>query len=144
MSVGNISYQGTALPFLAATFPAGTFDDEPVAQAEELITPGINGRRWRTLFLQFPAFQMTTTHEATEYATAALTKARAEKMVQKLVTLQVTIDGVAYSMRQVHVSAVIARLFPGPVYGAGTGSGEAHLDLTWQMELTDFEAAAGT
>jgi hypothetical protein len=143
MSVGSITYQGTSLPFLAARFPAGYFDDEPIAQAEELITPGIDGRRWRTLFKQFPSFQMTTTHDATEYATAALTKQRAERLVQKLVTLQVTIGTVSYSMRQVHVSGVAAQLFPGPLCGAGTGSGTAHVDITWQLELTDIDGAAG-
>ena len=139
MTVGTISAQGVSLPFLAARMPAGYFEDEPIAQAEELITPGINGRRWRTLFKQFPSFQMTTTHDATEYATAALTKQRAEGLVQKLVTLQVTIGTVSYTMRQVHVSGVLAQLFPGPLCGAGTASGTAHVDITWQLELTDFE-----
>ncbi len=140
MTIGTISAQGVSLPFLAARMPAGYFDDEAIAQAEELITPGINGRRWRTLFRQFPSFQMTTTHDATEYATAALAKQRAEGLVQKLVTLQVTIAGISYTMRNVHVSAVAGQLFPGPLCGAGTASGTAHVDLTWQFELTDFGA----
>lgn len=139
MSVGSISRAQTSISFLCAKMPAGYFDDEPVAQSEELITPGINGRRWRTLFSQFPSFQITTTSEAQTYAGCALIKQNAERMVNRLVTLNVTIDGVAYKMRNVHVSAVVAQLFPGPVYGSGaSASTTAHVDLTWQLELTDF------
>ncbi len=137
--IGSVSYGSRTIPFLSATMPAGTFDDEPIEQGEELTTPGVNGRRWRTIFKQFPSFTMTTVSEALTYAGAQLHKAYAEQMVQKLVTLTCTIDTVAFTMKQVHVSAVSARLYPGPVYGAGAGNGQAHIEITWQFELTDFE-----
>ena len=141
MSVGSITYSGKTITLLSALTASGTFDDEPVAQAEELITPGINGRRWRTLFRQFPSFQMTTVSEAATYAGAQIIKATAEQFTQKLVNLTVTIDGITFNMQDVHVSAALCRLFPGPVYGAGaSASNAAHIEIAWQLELTDFES----
>jgi hypothetical protein len=139
MSIGSVSYGSKTIPFLVANMPAGTFDDEPVDVGEELTTPGVNGRRWRTIFKQFPSFQMVTVSESATYAGAQIIKANAEQMVQKLVTLACTIDNVAFTMKDVHVSSATARLFPGPVYGAGAGSGLAHAEITWQFELTDFD-----
>jgi len=137
---GSITASASSLSitFLAAQFPAGFMDLVAIDQAEELMTPGVDGRRWRTIYKQFPSFQMTTISEAATYNAAAALKKVAEKMVQKLVRLTVVIDAVPVIMREVHVSAVAPRIFPGPIFGAGTGINLAHIENTWQVELTDF------
>lgn len=143
MSVATITAANASLsiPFLAVQFPSGFMDIAPVDQAEELTTPGVNGRRWRTIFSQFPSFQMTGIVEASTYSAAAAYKTMGEKMVQKLVTLSVTIDNAVVSIKQAHVSAVESRIFPGPVYGAGAGANAAHLEMVFNIELTDFDTA---
>lgn len=141
MSVGSLSVKGNSFDFLSINFPSGHPEDRAILQAEELITPGIDGRRWRTVYKQFPSFPMTTTLEATDYAAAVKIKQRAENLVQKLVNLSVATSGGNFLYREVHVSAVQVRLFPGPVVGSGTSNGAAHLEITWQLELTDSGSA---
>lgn len=131
------SSSSLSIQFLAVQFPAGFMDLVAIDQAEELTTPGVDGRRWRTIYKQFPSFQMTTISEAATYSTAAELKKVAEKMVQKLVRLNVVIDGVPVTMPDVHVSAVSSRLFPGPIFGFGAGINLAHIENNWQIELTD-------
>lgn len=138
MSVGTISRPGISLPFVCANTPAGMIDDTPITQAEELITPGVNGRRWRTLFDQYPSFQMTTYHEVTHYDAGVQMKRKAEGLVQKLVTLSVTIGGVNHPLKDTHVSAIAVVVHPGPMAGDGVGSGQAHVEITWQLEGTTF------
>ncbi len=140
MSVGSINYQGASLPFLAAQTPVGMVQDRALDQAEELMTPGVNGRRWRTLFAQYPSFEMRTFHEATNYAVGIGMKRTAENLTQKLVRLNVTISTTTYAYIDIHVSAVLATVHPGPIVGAGAGSGTSHVEILWQLEMTSDTA----
>ncbi len=136
MTVGSINQGGTSIPFLAVQTASGMIEDQTLAQAEELITPGINGRRWRTLFSQYPSFQMVTFSETATYETGVIMKRKAESLTQKLVRLNATIAAATYAYVDVHVSAALAIVHPGPIAGAGAGSGAAHVEITWQVEMT--------
>jgi hypothetical protein len=137
MTVGSIAQGGVSIPFLAIQTESGMIEDRSLAQAEELTTPGVNGRRWRTIFSQFPSFPMRTFSEATTYATGVNMKRQAESLTQKTVRLIAEIAATTYAYIDVHVSAVQATVHPGPIAGAGAGSGAAHVEIVWQLEMTD-------
>jgi hypothetical protein len=98
----------------------------------------VNGRRWRTLFEQFPSFEMRTFTECADYATAIQMGRGLENLTQKLVRLSAVIAGVTYAYKDVHVTSVVAIRHPGPIVGAGATTGQAHLEGVWNVELTDF------
>lgn len=138
MSVGSINANSIGIDFLVAQTPAGMIADQAIPQAEELTTPGVNGRRWRTLFDQFPSFEMTTYTEVADYDAGITRKAQAESLIQSLCRLVVQIGNHQHTHRNVHVSAALVILHPGPLVGAGAGNGQAHMEVHWQLELTDF------
>lgn len=136
MSVGSIASGGVSIPFLAIQTPSGMIDDQIMAQAEELTTPGVNGRRWRTLFEQYPRFEMHTFTEVTDHAAGVALKRKAESLTQKNVRLNATIGTATYAYIDVHVSAVSAVVTSGTVAGAGASTGTAYLEIAWQVEMT--------
>lgn len=137
--MSSISYGNITIPFLLMQSPQGGIEDEPTTEAQVLETPGANGRRWRELFEQFEPFTIKTFSECTDYTVALLMKARAKSLKNKLVNIYVSIDGATYNYRQVHVSAVACTPHPGPMAGQGVGNGQAHLEIDWALELTDFD-----
>ena len=135
-SVGDISSTGVSIPFLAVQTASGMLEDQLLAQAEELTTPGVNGRRWRTIFSQYPSFAMRTFSEATTYERGVALKRAAEGLTQKTVRLTVIISAAAYDYAKVHVSGVRAIVHPGPIVGSGSSTNAAHVEIEWQLEMT--------
>ncbi len=137
--VGTISQGSRSLYFLTALSESGFVQEVALEVSEEQQTPGVNGRRWRTLYLQFPSFTLSTISEATTYAVASSYKNRADKLTNQLVSLSLTIAGAAYSFRNVHVDVVRSVAVPGPVVAAGSSGGAAHMAAVWSFSFTDFD-----
>jgi hypothetical protein len=57
-----------SLPFSVARLSPGTVLDRTVIELEELVTPGVDGRRWRNVRSYFPSFQMETWADAPNYS----------------------------------------------------------------------------
>ncbi len=136
MSVGSIAQDGVNISFLAIQTPSGMLNDQIMAQSEELVTPGVNGKRWRTLFHQYAPFPMRTFSEVSDYAAGVTVKRGAESLKEKNVRVIASIGTATYAYVFVHVHGAEVVIHPGPMAGAGTGSGTAHVEIVWQLEMT--------
>ncbi len=136
--VGLISQASKSLYFFSVQTDSGFLQELAVEVPEEHVTPGVDGRRWRTLYRQYPSFSMTTIGEAATFAVACANKNRAESLTNQLVSLSVTVGGVAYAFRNVHVESVRATAVPGTMVASGSSGGAAHLVSQWVLTFTDF------
>jgi hypothetical protein len=138
---GSITAGLGNIPFLVSGSDEGFFSDSGIIQEEELNTSGVDGVRWRTVFRQFPDFELRTVTQATTLAEAIAFKRLAERaMVGKNAKLTVTIAGTSYSMKDVHVKAAKGTVVPGPLYGAGVTTANAHIIIQWMLRGTDFDS----
>ncbi len=131
-----------ALSFLVARSASGWPVDQADADEEELRSPGVDGRRWRTTSDQHTQFQISTLIDCTDYK-QAITLARKYLACKsgEPVILTATIAGVSYTWRNVHIVNVQPQPEPGTVTGAGTSSNTtAHVNATWDMILMDTAA----
>lgn len=137
--VGTMSQGSKSLQFLIARTDSGFAQEVAQEVPEEMTTPGVNGRRWRTLFKQYANFNMFTIVEASTYGVALQYKNRAEKFMNQLVSLNLIVSGTSYNFKQAHVNGVVAVAVPGPVVASGSTGGLAHVAITWNIALTDFD-----
>ena len=142
--VGNIQRSGTAIQFLCARTEAGSPLETARESAEELTSPGVDGRRWRTVQTLHPEFTLSTVTECATYTNAITLRNKAEALTNKLVDLVLTIDGTVYLFGNVHVNAVLARAGSGVVVASGSTGGAAHLLCEWSLTMTNFEAIKKT
>jgi hypothetical protein len=139
--VGQITASGSSISFLCARSEAGSPLETPMESAEEMTSPGVDGRRWRTIHKLHPAFVLQTVTEANDYYAGIKIRNSAEKLVNKLVTLYLTINGSNFYFSDVHVDAVRAVVVSGPVVAVGSTGGLAHLMIEWSLTMTDFDQA---
>lgn len=137
--VGNITSKGVQIQFLCARTEAGSPLETPRESTEELTSPGVDGRRWRTVHTLHPEFTLSTVTECTNYFEAIRTRNKIEALTNRLVTLTLTIDGGTYFFDGVHVNAVNARAGAGVVVASGSSGGSAHILCEWSLTMTDFE-----
>lgn len=137
--VGTMTQGSRSLQFLIARTDSGFAQEMQQEVPEELTTPGVNGRRWRTLFKQYATFNLFTITEASTYGVALQYKNRAEKFMNQLVNLNLVVSGSSYNFKQAHVNGVIAVAIPGPVVASGSTGGTSHVAITWSITLTDFD-----
>lgn len=130
--------QGT-VNFINAVTPTGWPIDVANAEEEELRSPGVDGRRWRTTSKQETEITMTTIADATTYAAViALAQTHMRCKTGDPVIVTVTISGKNYRFRNVHVLDVQPQAVPGPAVGANATSGStAHLITAWRLMLMD-------
>ena len=141
MAVGYISHRGEKLSFLVARTMQGAPNTFATVQEEVLSTPGVDGKRWRTVFRQFEPTQLYTVTDCASYNYAMVDKEIAESFKGKLVRLQMDVGGVTYAFRDTHVEGVSAVVLPGPAVGKGA-TGTSHLVVNWAIILTDFNAGS--
>ena len=137
--VGNITSKGVQIQFLCARTEAGSPLETPRESTEELTSPGVDGRRWRTVHTLHPEFTLSTVTECADYPTAISLRNKSEALTNKLVSLSVTIAGVAYLFASVHVNSVTARAGAGVVVASGSTGGAAYLLCEWSLTMTNFE-----
>jgi len=144
--VGSLSIDSKTIEFVIARTEAGFAGEMRQEMSEELVSPGVNGRRWRTVYTQFVPFGMTTISDASTYTVAVALKNRAENFTNKLCNLKLTVDGGSYTWAKVHVNAVRAVAVAGPVVYAGSSTGIAHMACEWNLVFTtqDQSVQAGS
>ncbi len=147
MSVATLAIRASNLDGVPLTFAFDTFpsvDGYPSSQdwteEEELTSPGIDSKRWRTVFKQWPplviddgapAWTAVTGH------TAACTLADTMRQAKgRFGTLTVTSGGTRTVRMYVHVTGVHARVNPGPIMGASI-SGTASVASSWVLDVLD-------
>jgi hypothetical protein len=127
------------LNFLMASTPTGWPIDVANAAEEELTSPGVDSKRWRTTSQQETEITMTTLADSTTYA-GVITIAQAYLRCKSgdPVTITVSISGTTYRFRNVHVLDVQPQTIPGAVVGTGaTVSSAAHVIAQWRLILMD-------
>ncbi len=142
LTMRSTSLDGNPLSFDFSTFPS--VDGYPSAQnwteEEELTSPGIDSKRWRTVFKQWPplviddgapAWTAVTGH------TAACDLADTMRQAKGRFGVLVVISGGIRVVRMyVHVTAVHARVNPGPIMGASI-SGTASVASSWVFDVLE-------
>ncbi len=140
MAVGSIVHpQAGTLSFLVMSTPTGWPIDQFNFEEEELRSPGVDGRRWRSVSVQHAEISMRTIADATTYA-ACIALARKYRTCQSgdPVTVTVAIAGTTYRFRNVHIIGVSPGVDAGGVFGSGATAGStAHVSCQWQMILMD-------
>lgn len=127
---------GPTFTFLTFVTPNGA----PLSIArlieEALETPGVSGRRWRSVHQQHEAFELRALAAAATFdAAVALANAYlSARLVSQIVTLT---DG-NVSLPSVHVASIAPHAVPGPVTGAGTNGELASVVSSWLLEYTVF------
>lgn len=147
MSVATLVLRPTTvdsepLSFAFDTFPTpegyGSF--QAMHEEEELTSPGVNGKRWRTVFDQFPPINISTDNPAwTAVAShvAACTLADQMRRARGRYGMLVIVSGGTRTLRVlVHVASVAPRAIPGPIIGPGI-SGSASVASAWLLEVLD-------
>lgn len=137
--LGSIGYGSREIPFLAARTDSGYINEIIMDVAEELTSPGVEARRWRTIHGQFPYFKLFTISEYTNYAAAIKAKNSAEYMVNVIGHLSLTLGGSPYNFQKLYFASVKAEAAAGPVVAAGSTGGSAHLMCEWTLCMCDLE-----
>lgn len=136
MALASLTVNDTVVYFLRFLTEEGFQGEVQQIQEEELTTPGVDGRRFRSIFKQYVPTQADTTIDCATYNDAKAVKKLYEGFVGKNGTLSVTAGGVAYNYRKVHIAAVKASAHVGNVSGSGVSGGNtAYVDATWSFIL---------
>lgn len=127
--------------FLSFSILAGGFPSKrPMAVEEEIISPGVSGRRWRIMYEQHPAITAETVSEANNFLVAVDIAEAMRKAKGETATLSVTVDGISYRYKNVHISDVAPIPRSGAVVGGGAAASmNGHVVCRWTFELTEFE-----
>lgn len=145
MAVGTLTLLSTSMDsttktfsFLTANLPEGFLLAVEAHQEEELISPGVDGRRWRTLYDQFPEFEMATIADFTAYSSAIAEGKLYHQCAGRLANLSLTISGSNYLINRLHIRGCVPRASPGATAGAGVTSGAAAVLFgTWALVPTE-------
>lgn len=131
---------GNPFSFLTALATKGGFlFHAPMVDEEILSTPGVDGRRWRTRFLQMGPAEITTSSDAASWSSAVFLAEDYRALKGSLVAVTWTAGGTAYTYKKAHVSEVDATPVAGTIVGGGaSGSATAHVITKWVIEATDF------
>jgi predicted signal transduction protein with EAL and GGDEF domain len=123
--------------FIVATTPEGMPPDQFSIEEEELRSPGVDGRRYRTLSVQHPLISMETVADATTHAACVrLSRLYRKAMDGVPVQLNCTIAGTAYKFLDVHIEGVSPVVRIGAASGAEATSGsQAHVLCSWSLRL---------
>lgn len=141
--IPNSSTPGLApsLSFIIARAPGGwPYDQRQVAE-EELTSPGVSGRRFRTIYDQYPETVIETLSSVTTY-TAAVAEARQHLLCKgRLARMSVVVGGATLTYPRVHIldCEPVARI--GSVIAAGLTGAGASVACTWRIVLMS-EAAS--
>lgn len=134
---------GQQFTFASAQTDKGFVLDQSARDEEELRTPGVDGRRWRSKGLQMDEFHVTTVSEAASFS-AAITLAKSLRSAKGR-NVYLSLDagnGVIVPYKDIHVKDCV----PVPTAGALTGStvstnAVAHVVTTWTFVPTTFSTS---
>jgi len=113
---------------------------QPMVVEEEIVSPGVSGRRWRTMYEQHPSITVETVSEANNWLVAEDVATAMRKAKGELGTLTITVDSQAYRFKDVHISDVAPVMRIGAIIGGGAlANMNAHVVTRWTFELTEFD-----
>jgi hypothetical protein len=111
------------LDWIAASTPDGAPEFAKIQQEEELTTPGVNGRRYRTIFEQYRPFDVECFSDHASFDVALDQQYRAVRLKGRIVDLSWTMAGTTYPGRAIHIAEATARVAPGRTAGTYSTSG---------------------
>ena len=122
------------LTFLTARMTNGWAVDLIRTEAEELSSPGVDGKRYREIFGQYPEFDMETLADFTTYALAIAAARKYISITHYNVDLSMTLSGALYKIRRAHILAVEPIVSPGYTVGSGVTAGAtAIVSARWRI-----------
>ncbi len=145
MSVATLTLQTSGIDpsprsFAFDTFPSSigyaSFQDEH--QEEELTSPGVDGKRWRTIFDQKNpivvdrAWRSCTDHYAATVLADQMIGAKGRHGL-----LTITSGGTRTVRLHVHITAVKPVVSPGIITGPGITTGAAAVVSSWVFEVIE-------
>lgn len=143
MQVSGGGAVGNVFTFSTAKTDKGFVLDQSARDEEELVTPGVDGRRWRSKGLQHDVFTVETVAGTATFNDAIILAKQHRSAKGRNVSL--TLDagnGVTVPFQNIHVKDVTAVPTPGALTGAGVSGGiNAHVVTTWTLVPTSFGAS---
>ncbi len=139
MSAAALTINGQRWTFVVAQSENGFPLDQEAVDEEELQAGGIDGRRWRTKFLQHEPQTIVTYSDFPTHINAVSAARLYRKGKGQLVSFDLTAGGFNYSFQKVHISRVDPRPSPGIVTGGEALSGNtAFVRCVWTLEYTTY------
>lgn len=128
--------------FLTFTSDGGFLLDQEMIQEEALETPGVDGRRFRTVFKQHTATTAETVAAYASFGDAVIGANAYRKAKGRLGSVTINAGGRSESFN-IHVVDARPQARPGGCVGAAASSGNAaHVICTWVLEPVDFDPSA--
>lgn len=125
--------------FLSFTSENGYLLDQEMIEEETLETPGVDGRRFRTIFKQHTPTAATTCMAYASFGDAVIAANAYRKVKGRLATVTISAGG-RVDRFTCHVRDVQPVPRAGAVAGVGASVGNAaHLLATWILEPTEFD-----
>lgn len=118
--------------------PDGRVPDVSQIIEEELMAPGVDGRRFRTIHSAYRQFSVQTLETEATFAQAITLSRKYDETKGTNVRLTISnLGGVSLTYERVHVLEVRAVPVPGSVAGATTTSDAAHVVCDWDMVVME-------
>ncbi len=147
MSIATLTLRATNLDGNPLTLTFDTFpsvDGYPSFvgwnEEEELTSPGVDSKRWRTVFKQCPPLVIDDAAPAwtavTGHSAACDLADNMRRSKGRFGMLTITSGGTRQIRLYVHVTAVHARVNPGPIMGASI-SGTASVASSWVLDVLE-------
>lgn len=138
MSLASMTLSGRTVQFLRFLTEEGFQNEQAEINEEELTTPGVDGRRFRTVLRLHEPTAAETTQDCATYNDAKALKKLYQSFRGRNCILNVNAGGISYSYQRVHISAVKAFAHPGKIAGAGaSASSAAFVDATWSLVVME-------
>jgi hypothetical protein len=128
------------LNFIGASSEAGGPNLALAAEEEELTSPGIDGRRYRTTFRQYAPFSVSVISDHATYAEAWNQKWNIELLKGRVADLIWTIAGTVYPVRSLHITDATAAITMGASAGPNATSGATAIvtgEITFARMVVD-------
>lgn len=147
MAVATLTLRSTTVDPSPVTITFDTFPTvegyasfEAAHEEEELTSPGIDGKRWRTVYDQIPQLVVDASAPAwtssSTHSTACDLADKMRKARGRFGMLIVSSGGTRTIRLNVHVTAVAPRVSPGPLVGAGL-TGIAAVASAWVFDVLE-------
>jgi hypothetical protein len=147
MSLGTITYMGREFPIEVFQTSTGYVPDIAEAVTEELVAPGVDGRRFRLITNQTRQFQARTLHSVVSHAAGVDLCREFQRLRGKRVSLSIVIDNVGYTYTSEDAGVFVIDCTPSVLPGGLTGAnlfaptGTHHVSAAWDLALMQTPSA---
>ena len=134
--VASLRINGSTFFFARARTAQGRVPDVPVMEEEELKDAGIDGVRFRQIYLQFEDFDMETVEDWTTRDAGDLLEQKYKGAVSFVGELTTVFGGVTKKYKEVKVRAVRCDVRPGVLTGFGATTGNiGTVAAVWMLKI---------